>query len=523
MNNFDDWSQIISKYLKSESDPLGSLAKYELEDDAARAAFIRAVLERFLPEIYGIGSGQIMDASGKMSGKLDIIIYRKDFPRLDLPGSRDIYLFESVIATIEVTAKLVKKSFFEALDQCASLADLNPQIDPKVMAALAARNQLSLNGNKQYVHPDPMRTARFHLIGRPLSFIYAFSGYKTSTTMMVDTINAWIQDRRDDNRSVDMKSLPAVIATQGCFAWRNSAPFSMKGNALMGVGFDAAPVRLIVLQLLHALSRKLRVTTDAYGLKPTLDGYLTRMPPPVIDIHVGKALNPQVKGASRMEQTAKLAYKRIETPVEKTEMKAVKGAIKPAAAEPVIETRPDPVKTLLEPAPKVEEKAVTAAKPTVASLKTLSSLNEKPVAVDAPFPVPNAELIPDLDSNPPEDEAEEAMSSLPSFSVSQSNSVQKPKSTVDFELEAPVQRKSGPVAAVDSAIPASPASAFIETVKMNMANPKKEIEKEERQNTSASDDFVETVKLNLALKEPFPELQPRSEPEPEPFTSTIPQ
>ena len=543
MNNFDDWSQIISKYLKSESDPLGSLTKHELEGDAARTAFIRAVLERFLPEIYGIGSGQIMDTSGKMSGKIDIIIYRKDFPRLDLPGSRDIYLYESVIATIEVAAKFVKKTFFEALDQCASLAELTPQVDPKVMAGLAARNQLSLNENKQYVHPDPIRTARFHLIGRPLSFVYAFSGYKTSTNMMVDTLNAWMQDRHENKKPVDMKSLPAVIATQGCFAWRNSAPFSMNSNALMGVGFDAAPVRLIVLQLLHTLSRRLRVTTDGYGLKPALDGYLNRMPPPVIDIYVGKAVNP---GA---EQAVPPAENVVAKPVPKVAAKeiprvAAKEMPKVAAKsvqEPVKKPEQKVPKNLVDAAvAKLENRAsTTPTKAKVDAPKTLSSLNEKPAPVDAPFPVPNAELIPELDPDPTEHDFKEAESSLPSLGIPPSSPTQKPKPdvlsaqkpvakpaakpkpAVDIELEAPVRAKSEPVAAVDSA---SPASAFIETVKMNMATPNKEIEKEEQeQDTSASEDFVETVKLNLASKEPFPELQPKSEPEPEPFTSTVPQ
>ncbi len=496
MNNFDDWSQIISKYLKSESDPLGSLTKYELEGDAARTAFIRAVLERFLPEIYGIGSGQIMDASGKMSGKIDIIIYRKDFPRLDLPGSRDIYLYESVIATIEVAAKLVKKSFFETLDRCASLADLNPQIDPKVITALAARNQLSLNENKQYVHPDPIRTARFSLIGRPLSFIYGFSGYKASTNMMVDTLSAWIQDRHENNKPVDLKSLPAVIATQGCFAWRNSAPFSMSNSSLMGVGFDAAPVRLIVLQLLHTLSRRLRVTTDAYGLKPALDGYLNRMPPPVIDLHVGKAVNPGTETpvvTERVTKTvAKVAEKPVHKPAQKLEQKTVKRAIKAAAAKPAMEKNSSP-----SPAP---------VKAAVEAPKTLTSLNVKPEPVDAPFPVPNAELIPELDPNPPEDGIKEPV----------------PKPAVDIQLGEPIQQKSRSVAAVDSALPSSAANDFMETVKLNMAAPKKE--SAEEKSTSASEDFVETVKLNLSSKkEPFPDLQPKSEPEPEPFTSTIPQ
>ena len=436
-----------------------------------------------------------MDTSGKMSGKIDIIIYRKDFPRLDLPGSRDIYLYESVIATIEVAAKLVKKSFFEALDKCASLADLNPQIDPKVMTGLAARNQLSLNENKQYVHPDPIRTARFNLIGRPLSFIYAFSGYKTSTNMMVDTLNAWIQDRHEKNKPVDMKSLPAVIATQGCFAWRNSAPFSMNNNSLMGVGFDAAPVRLIVLQLLHTLSRRLRVTTDAFGLKPALDGYLNRMPPPVIDLHVGKAVNPGTEAPGITERVTKPVVKVAEKPVHKPEQKpeqrAVERAIETAAAKPAIEIKSSPLSA--------------PAKTDVEAPKTLSSLNVKPEPVDAPFPIPNAELIPELDPNPPEDGIKESV----------------PKPTIDIQLGEPVQQKSRSVAAVDSAIPASPANDFMETVKMNMASPKKGSAKEK--STSASEDFVETVKLNLSSKEPFPDLQPKSEPEPEPFTSTIPQ
>ncbi len=121
MNNFDDWSQIISKYLKSEADPLGSLVKHDIEGDAARSAFVRAVLDRFLPETWGVGTGRIIDSKGNMSDAIDIIVYRRDFPRLDLPGSTDIYLYESVIATFEVVAKLVKKTFFEALDSCASL------------------------------------------------------------------------------------------------------------------------------------------------------------------------------------------------------------------------------------------------------------------------------------------------------------------------------------------------------------------------------------------------------------------
>ena len=62
----------------------------------------------------------------------------------------------------------------------------------------------------------------------------------------------------------------------------------------MGVGTDSAPIRLIVLQLLHVLSRRLKVTTDGYGLKPGLDGYLNRMPPPKMEFFIGKPRNPDI-------------------------------------------------------------------------------------------------------------------------------------------------------------------------------------------------------------------------------------
>jgi len=527
MNNLDDWSQIISKYLKSETDPLNLLSRHELQGDVARVAFIRAVLERFLPEIYGVGSGQIMDSNGNLSGSMDIIIYRRDFPRLDLPGSRDIYVYESVIATVEVVAKLVKKTFFEALNRCASLAELNPHIDPKVLTGLAVRNQLSLNEQRVFVHPDPIRTARFHLIGRPLSFIYGFSGFKTSPGYLAETLDEWISDRSDSHKPVEMKSVPSVIATQGCFAWRNSAPFTINNHSLMGVGTDHDPIRLIVLQILHTLSRRLKTTTDSFGLKPGLDAYLGHMPPPVVTLHVGNVKNP-VAGEQAVEQTAAASQPAtVAKPVMPKKTQAVKPEKKPAAtvkkSEPEAKPAPTTEKVAEQPVFKETEKpvfevrsrpaAIPEPKPAAESVppitekpaqKTLGSLNPKPEAVDAPFPVPNADLIPDLDPDPPESgENIETKSPAVKKQVASVTNINKQatrpvvnapekKTPVDIELETAMQFKTPPTAAVDSA-------------------------------DASADAFIQTVKLQLSNSEPFPHLKPKSEPEPEPFTSTIPQ
>jgi hypothetical protein len=302
MNNFDEWSQIISTYLKSEADLLTTVAKHDIDSDAPREAFIREVLKLFLPSSYAIGSGYVVDSNGQTSEKLDLVIYRRDFPLLNLPGSSDRFLYESVLATIEVRPKLIRKTLFDALDSCASLSELDPSISEATIANLAEKNHLSRNDKGVYVHEDPLLTARFNLVGRPPSFIYGFNGFKTSFKQLAENIEVWIEDRRAAGLKTELKSFPAVIATQGCFGCRNAAPLSAKRNHLFGIGVDDAPIRLIVLNLLYALNRRLRVTADGYGLKPGLDAYLSQIKPPDIQYTTGKATNAVIRTGGVAEQ-----------------------------------------------------------------------------------------------------------------------------------------------------------------------------------------------------------------------------
>jgi hypothetical protein len=302
MNNFDEWSQIISTYLKSEADLLTTVAKHDIDSDAPREAFIREVLKLFLPSSYAIGSGYVVDSNGQTSEKLDLVIYRRDFPLLNLPGSSDRFLYESVLATIEVRPKLIRKTLFDALDSCASLSELDPSISEATIANLAEKNHLSRNHKGVYVHENPLVTARFSLVGRPPSFIYGFNGFKTSFKQLAENIEVWIEDRRAAGLKTELKSFPAVIATQGCFGCRNAAPLSAKRNHLFGIGVDDAPIRLIVLNLLYALNRRLRVTADGYGLKPGLDAYLSQIKPPDIQYTTGKATNAVIRTGGVAEQ-----------------------------------------------------------------------------------------------------------------------------------------------------------------------------------------------------------------------------
>jgi hypothetical protein len=292
MNHLDEWVHLIAKQLKSEAELIGVQAKSELYEDAARNTFVRMVLDPFLPSSYTVGSGKVIDAAGNISLPQDIVIYRSDYPQFNMPGSHDVFIYESVLATIQVRSKLVRKSFFSAMDQCASLGSLTPAIDLATRRAIAEKMKMQTDAQHQYIHPDPLHTGRFNLIARPHCFIYAFTGYQTSEHQLAENLTKWIDYYHQDHAALQLKSLPSVIATQGCFAWRNTAPFTIKQRALMGVGNDPAPLRLIILQLMHALNRRLQNTSDGYGIKSTIAPYLAHFEAPKISEMVGSALNP---------------------------------------------------------------------------------------------------------------------------------------------------------------------------------------------------------------------------------------
>jgi hypothetical protein len=375
MNNYEDWALLVAKKLKGEADLIAAIEKDELEDSAAQDAFVRAVLEPFLPENYGVGSGRIVDAFGNYSDHLEVIVYNRDFPRIGMRGINDAYLYESVLATFSVRAKFIRKSFFESLNACASLAQLETNMDKTVLIRLAKKNGLKPGPNKKFVHEDPLRTARFDLIGRPPGFVFGFSGIKYSYRQLQENIELWIDHRQNDGIATPMKALPAVIATQGCFAWRNAAPLALSNREMLGIGNDEAPIRLIILQLLYLLNRRLHITADGYGLKPNLNAYLSQFSGPKFEIGVGNVYEMETQKAARDTM-------RFEPAKDHTPALAAAPAPKPAT--------PKPAKTPKQEAPvsaAPKEAAPVNAIPKAPPAKEKAAPAEETREPSAPAPV----------------------------------------------------------------------------------------------------------------------------------------
>ncbi len=377
MNNYEDWAQLVAKKIKGEADVIAAIEKNELDDAAAADAFSRALLEPFLPENFGIGSGRVIDAFGNCSDYLDIIVYDRNFPRIEIRGTQTTYLYESVLAGFAVRAKFVRKTFFDSLNASASLSHLETRTDAAALVKLASRNGMKMGPNNRFVHNDALRTARFELIGRPPVFVFGFSGIKNSYRQLQENIELWIANRHKVGIATPMKSLPAVIATQGCFAWRNAAPLTLSNREMLGIGNDGAPLRLIVLQLLYLLSRRLNVTADSYGLKPCLKGYLSQFSAPKFEVGIGNLADI-------------VDLKRASTPTASKRAARDTMRFEPArdyAASDQSKAAPSP-KTGAEPAAKTK----SAPKPkVVAEAAAPKQKTKKPAAKSAPSKTPAAQ------------------------------------------------------------------------------------------------------------------------------------
>ncbi|MDH3386731.1 MAG: hypothetical protein OEN02_02410 [Gammaproteobacteria bacterium] len=389
MNNYEDWAQLVAKKLAGEADIIAAIDKDELEDAAAADAFISAVLEPFLPENFGVGSGRIVDAFGNYSDHLDVIVYNRDFPRIGLRGTHSAYLYESVLAVFNVRAKFIRKTFFECLNACASMAQLETNIDKAVLIKLAKKNGLKPGPNKRFIHRDPLRTARFELIGRPPAFVFGFNGMKYSYRQLQENIELWIKGRQEEQIETPMKSLPAVIATQGCFAWRNAAPLALSNREMLGIGNDDAPIRLVVLQMLYLLNRRLNVTADGYGLKPSLNAYLSQFSAPKFEIGVG-----DVAEIFDLEQSKA----GNELPDETTQGFARARDHAPAETAAAVAAAP-----MASPATKPEEQPAASTVPEVPQQAAASAVPEapqQPAVFDKPSPFASAPIPPAQPSNP---------------------------------------------------------------------------------------------------------------------------
>jgi hypothetical protein len=113
------------------SSKVASGAGHPTDKGTPREAFVREFLRKHLSEKVAVGQGEIINANSKTNEKrnqIDVIVYRRDYPKLVFGGDISAFLAESVVATIEVKSKLDKEKLKQSILSAMNTKKLNRSI-----------------------------------------------------------------------------------------------------------------------------------------------------------------------------------------------------------------------------------------------------------------------------------------------------------------------------------------------------------------------------------------------------------
>jgi hypothetical protein len=102
-------------------------AGHTLHRGTPRETFIRDFLTNHLSAKLAVGTGEIVDANSlprQPRNQFDIVIYKSEYPKIDLGGGISAFLAESVVATIEVKSLLTAAELDTAVSSAATAKQL---------------------------------------------------------------------------------------------------------------------------------------------------------------------------------------------------------------------------------------------------------------------------------------------------------------------------------------------------------------------------------------------------------------
>lgn len=188
-------------------------AGHMLHRGTPREAFIKQFLEGHISNRVSIGTGEIIDSNSQPRdprNQFDIVIYRNDYPRIDLGGGINAFLAESVIATIEVKSLLNEAE----LDVAITNASRAKKLQRNLIRSFSAG-----------YHPPGI-----------LSFVVSYAGPAN-----ISTAYGWLK-RSEQTQNLNSNRLPPTGAERASVLSE-----SLEGIFCLGLGsiiFDNSPLGL---------------------------------------------------------------------------------------------------------------------------------------------------------------------------------------------------------------------------------------------------------------------------------------
>lgn len=160
---------------------VSSSASHSQNKGTPREVLINEFLASHLSTHLEVTSGEILTPSSLLNEsrpQLDVIVFRRAYPKIEFGNGIHALLAESVIATIEVKSTLTEKELHKAVRAAKHVKDATAYID---------RDKLVLCG---YVPPSV------------LSYVVAYNGPKSMTT-----VAKWL-DKSHKSEGISTNSLP---------------------------------------------------------------------------------------------------------------------------------------------------------------------------------------------------------------------------------------------------------------------------------------------------------------------------
>lgn len=111
--SFEQHIELEAKRVRENFVSISSKSPSEIAD--RREEIVRAFLEKYLPPLFSLGKGEIIDSNGIMSGQADIVILSPYHPlTFDKERKRGLFFSEGVAYSIVVEADISKRARLES-------------------------------------------------------------------------------------------------------------------------------------------------------------------------------------------------------------------------------------------------------------------------------------------------------------------------------------------------------------------------------------------------------------------------
>lgn len=271
--NYIDAIRKTAKRLEAEFEK-SELVMHNQSKGIIREYIIRNCIRPFLPDAYGISSGECFDINGTVSRQLDVVVYDKLFSYV-VPYAEDFiqFPFESVYGNIEVKSNLTTDELSRAIENVKSLKQLFRE--KPADAQILPNRSLEIGGIEW------SETG----ISEPFGIIFGYKSLKPNT--IINFLRQITKDQIQflpnmivlyEERTIILRIKYEYDKISGKEGFYPNFYGDYDGFMSLPCGEDTLPI-FITNVLIHSSYERLNTLNIADLINPIIDKALRNMPP----------------------------------------------------------------------------------------------------------------------------------------------------------------------------------------------------------------------------------------------------